>query len=583
MMFECRTSERPLMILNRSTRFYLGILAALVVVAICAVKLFGTTVASKFQEANEDVSANCYFGPLPSDPDAPKRSNVPDHSSNSSSDRVANAARRAALREVAQARSGAPEVYIPPPTPRTPPPARLALDPPARAIGHHNFTRAAQEPTSTFSIDVNTASYTASREAIMRYKLPHPDSVRPEEFLNFFEYDYNPPTSGEDFSIQLDMLPSYFGSTETPRQLVRVGIRGADVPVEEMKASNLVFLVDVSGSMGLDTRLPAAKIAMRTLVERLRPDDTVAIQTYASGTHTILEPTPVADRDRILRAIDGLIAKGTTRGDAGIVKAYELARQGFIEEGNNRVLIFSDGDFNVGPPGEDLAELIRSYRDDHITVTTVAMGLGSKDDIMEKLARDTNGNYFYIDTPEEAERIFSEKVVGTLQVLAADVKIQVDFNPDYIANYRLIGYEKRAMANEDFDNDEVDAAELGPGHTVTAFYEVELTENAPATSAELARVDVRYKKELGAESQLVSRALTPDRIYESFDKAPAQLRFAATVAGFAESLRVPRSNAQVPPFDELLATAAQSAYAGDPDQVELAALITRAHDLWVGR
>src|SRR5690554_3476158 len=463
-----------------------ALIVAFIVVALllAVIQLFGGTVSDRFVDANQDVTNNVVFG------DRPGRDKFREANDDMSTTMRFDS-RPSPQRDYSQhaeaiaaraARGGAPLVHIErKPVPVDPyQPTRLALDPPAQAAANHSFVSAQSQPKSTFSIDVNTASYTASRDAIMNGNLPHPTSVRPEEFLNYFNYEYEAPAAGEDFSIQLDMVPSYFGSSpETPRHLMRVGIRGADIAVEDMNPSNLVFLVDVSGSMGMDIRLEAAKIAMRTLLNSLRPDDTVAIQTYASGTTTALEPTPVADRTKILQAIDGLVARGATRGDAAIIRAYELAKKSYINEGNNRVIIFSDGDFNVGPPGEDLAELIRSYRDDHITVTTVAMGLGSKDHTMERLARDTNGNYFYIDSQQEAVRIFEEQVVGTLQVLAADVKIQVEFNPEHVRSYRLIGYEKRAMANEDFDNDEVDAAELGPGHTVTAFYEVELTDQAP--------------------------------------------------------------------------------------------------------
>ncbi|WP_158542581.1 vWA domain-containing protein [Lujinxingia litoralis] len=466
------------------------------------------------------------------------------------------------------------------PIPRLSQPTRLATEAPTRPAVQHHFTPTSEEPTSTFSIDVNTASYTASRDALFNGLLPHPSSVRPEEFLNFFSYDYDAPPTGQDFSIKIDALPSYFGSDpETPRHLMRVGIRGADIAVEDMKPSNLVFLVDISGSMGLDTRLPAAQIAMRTLVESLRPDDTVAIQTYASGTHTALNPTPVASKNKIIAAIDALHARGTTRGDAGIIHAYQLARDAFIEEGNNRVIIFSDGDFNVGPPGKDLAQLIRSYRDDHITVTTVAMGLGSQDETMELLARNTNGNYVYIDTLEEADRVFKERIVGTLQVLAADVKFQVEFNPDHVRRYRLLGYEKRRLRNEDFKNDQIDAAELGPGHTVTAFYEVEFADELP-DDAELARVDIRYKKDLGAPGQHLSQRLTPAQVYATFEQAPAQLRFATAVASFAESLQIQPGSDPPPPFNEMLAVVARSAYKDDARQVEFANLITFAQELW---
>lgn len=446
-------------------------------------------------------------------------------------------------------------------------------------FGENVFIDAASENTSTFSADVNTASYTMARRALREGRLPARESVRVEEFINFFRFDYPDPQEGA-FSVNMEAGPSYFGSeAERDRHLLRIGIRGREVSVEEMKPTNLVFLVDVSGSMGTPTRMPLAKKALRTMVKHLRATDRVAIQTYADGSDRVLSPTLAGERSKVLAAIDKLEAKGSTFGEGGIVDAYNMAEEAFIEGGNNRVIILTDGDFNVGKRDEDIVEIIQSYREREIALTAVGFGHGGYNDrMMEHIARVGNGNYFYVDTEEEAERIFGEGLPSTIEVIAADVKIQVEFNADVVDRYRLIGYEKRMLDNEDFDDDLVDAGEVGPGHRVTALYELELHEEMDR-SALLGEVRVRHKAQFGEESREQSSLLKVGQIQDDFEGTTTGFRFAAAVAEFAQILRGGQF-VQGARFDEVREIAEGGADEGYGDQQEFLELVDLAKGLW---
>lgn len=446
-------------------------------------------------------------------------------------------------------------------------------------FGENLFIDAAQENTSTFSADVNTASYTMARRALQNGELPVKESVRVEEFINFFRFEYPNPQEGA-FSVNMEAGPSYFGSeAEKERHLLRIGIRGRDISLAEMKPSNLVFLIDVSGSMGSENRLPLAKKALHRLLDSLRPTDTVAIQTYANKSERVLGPTPASERAKIAAAIDGLRADGATYGEGGIVAAYDMAEEAFIPEGNNRVIIFTDGDFNVGKQDEDIVEIIQSYREREITLTAVGFGRGGYNDrMMEHIARVGNGNYFYIDTEAEATRIFGEDLPSTIEVIAADVKIQVEFNADVVDRYRLIGYEKRMLDNEDFEDDFVDAAEVGPGHRVTALYELELHDEIDRSQL-LGEVRVRHKEQFGEESREQSSLLKVAQIWDDFDGMSQGFRFAAAVAEFAQILRGSQF-VQGARFDEVRAVAEDAAYAGNGDQQEFLELVEIAKRLW---
>ncbi|MGA9523829.1 MAG: von Willebrand factor type A domain-containing protein [Myxococcaceae bacterium] len=389
------------------------------------------------------------------------------------------------------------------------------------------------ENTSTFGADVDTGSYTLTRRHLMEGTLPDPTSVRTEEFINYFKYGYPEPAAGDGpFSVALEGAPSPFGNG---LQLLRIGLKAREVPVEQRLPVNLVFLIDVSGSMHGSDRLGLVKYALGHLVRKLQPSDTLGIVVYAGEDAVLLEPTAVEDKARVLDAIEQLGAGGSTAGEAGIRRAYELAEQARRADGVNRVVLCTDGDFNVGATGNELVSIIESFRDKGIFLTTLGFGMGNyQDGTLEQLADHGNGNYAYIDSPNEALRVLGENLVGTLQVVAKDVKVQVAFNAEAVARYRLIGYENRRLANEDFANDAVDSGDIGAGHYVTALYEVELREGN--VDANLADVRLRYKEPEGDTSTEFTRALERAAVAGTFDTASADLRYAAAVAEFAEIL-----------------------------------------------
>jgi Ca-activated chloride channel family protein len=441
----------------------------------------------------------------------------------------------------------------------------------------NEFIDTAEENTSTFSIDVDTASYTLMRRDLLNETLPVPEGVRPEEYINYFDYDYPQPDGDAPFSINLEVAPSKFGADG--HKLVRVGLQGKDISIDQLKPTSLVFLIDVSGSMQSANKLPMVKESLYTLLEYLRPTDTVGIVVYAGAEGIVLEPTEVRHRDLIERAIENLSAGGSTNGEAGIVAAYQMAEQAKIEGGNNRVIILTDGDFNVGKTGDALVQLVRDYRDKHISLTSVGYGLGNYNDAtMEALARDGNGNYFYVDSQQEAERIFGTDLTSVLEVIASDVKIQVEFNPASVARYRLIGYENRIMENEDFDDDTKDAGEIGPGHTVTALYEIELAPQAASTSF-LTSVRVRYKPQYGAESILLEHGIKMAEIRDDFAAASPGFRFAAAVAEFAEILRHSQHSSDAR-FDEIRSIALGASTADEEPKREFIQLVDLARNLW---
>ncbi len=446
-------------------------------------------------------------------------------------------------------------------------------------FGENEFIETQDENTSTFSIDINTASYTIARRDLLDNRLPRPESVRTEEFINFFRFDYPEPLE-DPFSVNMELAPSHYGSDdETDRHLLRIGMKGKDVSIDEMKPTNLVFLADVSGSMNRDDRMPLAKKSMHVALEYLRDTDTVAMQTYASGTETVLEPTPVSERGEIEAAIDSLVAQGGTNGEGGIRAAYDLAEDAFIEGGNNRVIILTDGDFNVGKVGDDLVEMVKGYRDREISLTSVGYGHGGYGDAtMERIAREGNGNYFYIDTEDEAYRVFGSELPSTVEVIAQDVRTQVEFNEEAIERYRLIGYEKRVMDNEEFDDEDTNAGEIGPGHTVTAFYEMELTENAEE-SGHVAEVRIRHREQYGEDTKKQIQQIKYSQIHDEFDDASDGFRFAASVAQFAGALRESQFIDE-PDFDDIHDVAEGATYDDYSEQQEFLELVNIARDLW---
>lgn len=406
-------------------------------------------------------------------------------------------------------------------------------------VKDNRFQGTEVKPLSTFSIDVDTASYSNIRRFINMGQLPPREAVRTEEMLNYFRYDYPQPVGTAPFSVTVErsVCPWQEG-----HQLVLVGLQGKQLPVNELPPANLVFLLDVSGSMGAPNKLPLLKTAFKMLVRELRPQDKVSIVTYAGSAGVALPPTSGRDTGKILQAIDSLQAGGSTAGGAGLQLAYQLARENFLSEGNNRVLLATDGDFNVGVRSEDeLTALIEEERDQGIALSVLGFGMGNiKDNRMELLADKGNGNYAYIDTALEAKRALGTQLAGTLYTLAKDVKVQVAFDPAQVRSYRLIGYENRALSTADFNNDRTDAGDLGAGQAVTALYEI-IPAEAGSDDGAIARmiqtalqVKVRYKLPGEDASRLFSKSLTPEQVLAP---ASANMNLAAAVAEYGMLLR----------------------------------------------
>jgi Ca-activated chloride channel homolog len=414
------------------------------------------------------------------------------------------------------------------------------------------FILVAQDPRSTFSVDVDTASYSIVRRFLSGGQWPPRDAVRIEELINYFTYAYPPPADGRPFAVHLDGASCPW----TPaHRLVRIGIKGQEIARGERPPANLVFLLDVSGSMNAPDKLPLVQASLRLLVEELRPEDRVAIVVYAGASGLVLPSTRATDKTAILSAIESLSPGGTTHGSAGIRLAYETAAEGFIKGGVNRVVLATDGDFNVGVTSEgELVRLIEEKAKSGVFLTALGFGQGNlKDATLEKLADHGNGHYAYVDTLAEARKVLVEQVGATLVTIAKDVKLQVEFNPAKVQAFRLLGYENRVLAHQDFNDDRRDAGEIGAGHTVTALYEVvppgvdiavsgvdPLKYQRPAPPAgsgagELLTLKLRYKQPDGDDSTLMEIALRDDG--EAFADAPADFRFAAAVAAFGMTLR----------------------------------------------
>ncbi|MCO5065547.1 MAG: VWA domain-containing protein [Rhizobiaceae bacterium] len=414
----------------------------------------------------------------------------------------------------------------------------------------------AEQPVSTFSIDTDTASYAYMRRALKEGRLPQPDTVRVEEMVNYFPYGWQGPESlATPFNTTVTVMPTPWNAGT---KLMHVAIKGYDLQPTAQPKANLVFLIDVSGSMEEPDKLPLLKAAMRLLVGKLRADDTVSIVTYAGAAGTVLEPTRAADKAAILAAIDTLNPGGSTAGEAGIREAYRLAERSFVKDGVNRIMLATDGDFNVGQTDDDsLTRLVEEKRDSGVYLSVLGFGRGNLNDrLMQSLAQNGNGTAAYIDTLQEAEKVLVEDASSTLFPIAKDVKIQVEFNPQVVSEYRLIGYETRALAREDFNNDKVDAGEIGSGHSVTAIYEItpkdsparqidplrygEALRQDPGNTAhpeEYAFVKIRYKQPDADTSKLITTPVTAANEVGSFDSAGEDQRFSVAVAAFGQKLR----------------------------------------------
>lgn len=440
-------------------------------------------------------------------------------------------------------------------------------------IDENPFIEVSRAPLSTFSIDVDTASYSNTRRFLSDGQLPPKDAVRIEELVNYFSYDYPQPVGDAPFSVTAEVSEAPWNKAH---RLVHIGLQGKKIPMEQLPPANLVFLVDVSGSMNEPNKLPLLKAALKTLVEQLSARDRVAIVVYAGSSGLALPSTTGDRKGEILAALDRLEAGGSTNGGAGIQLAYQLAQQNFIRNGSNRVILATDGDFNVGTTSEgDLVRLIEEKREGGVFLSVLGFGTGNvKDSTMEKLADKGNGNYAYIDTLAEARKVLGQQIGGTLYTIAKDVKIQVEFNPKQAAAYRLIGYENRLLRDQDFNDDRVDAGEIGAGHTVTALYEVvpygQKFENAgvdplkyqqPAQSSQMAdsrelmNIKLRYKEPTASISKLLNIGVADAG--NTLNSASENLKFASAVAEFGMLLRASRYKADAS-YNDVLQLARQS-------------------------
>lgn len=422
-----------------------------------------------------------------------------------------------------------------------------------KSIQENGFKQAKKNPLSTFSIDVDAASYSNMRRYLNQGELPPADAIRTEELVNYFTYNYPQPTGNDPVKITTEVGNCPW---ETTHRLVRIGLKAREIPSEHLPASNLVFLIDVSGSMYGATRLDLVISSLKLLVDNLREKDRVAIVTYAGSAGLALPSTQGNDKQKIKEALENLSAGGSTAGGEGIQLAYKIARQNFLKDGNNRIILCTDGDFNVGVSSEEgLEQLVEKERKSGVYLTVLAYGMGNyKDNLVQTLAEKGNGNHAYIDNLQEANRVLVNEFGATMCTVAKDVKLQVEFNPSQVQAYRLIGYESRLLEDEDFNNDAKDAGEMGAGHTVTAFYEIvpvgikpnyagrvdklkyQKTKEAVASinnSKELLTIKLRYKAPDGE----VSKKLELPLLDAKSDHVSSDFRFASAVAMFGQLLR----------------------------------------------
>lgn len=419
-------------------------------------------------------------------------------------------------------------------------------------IQDNNFKDALKDPLSTFSIDVDKASYSNIRRFINQNQLPPADAVRVEEMINYFNYNYPQPKGNDPFSITTEYTDCPWNKQH---QLVHIGLQGKQIKMDKSIPNNLTFLIDVSGSMNSEDKLPLLKSGLHLLIEQMREEDNIAMVVYAGAAGLVLPPTSGNDKKTILEALDKLSAGGSTAGGAGIALAYKTAKDNFMKNGNNRVILATDGDFNVGASSEgELVRMIEKERESGVYLTVLGFGTGNyKDNKMEQLADKGNGNYAYIDNILEAKKVLVKEMGGTLLTIAKDVKLQIEFNPMKVKGYRLVGYENRLLNNEDFNDDKKDAGELGSGHTVTAIYEIipagseesvgnidPLKYQKPKSitapySAEIMTIKFRYKEPKESSSKLISHVVSDNK--KTFENSSENCRFSCAVAEFGMLLR----------------------------------------------
>ncbi|MEL6182640.1 MAG: von Willebrand factor type A domain-containing protein, partial [Myxococcota bacterium] len=442
--------------------------------------------------------------------------------------------------------------------------------------GVNNFVDPRQDSLSTFAIDVDTASYTIMRRKLTEGTLPPHASVRVEEFVNYFKYNYAQPDDNRPFGVHFEAAPSPF---DTHRTFLRVGVQGKRINPNQRPPIHLTFLVDTSGSMQSHDKMGLLKQALMLLVNNLRSGDTVALATYAGHVSRVLDPTDAREVNTIHNAIERLSAGGSTAMNSGLELAYQMAYSNFQPGHVNRVIVCSDGDANVGPSSHRaILDRIRHFTQEGVTLSTIGFGMGNyKDVMMEQLADSGNGNYYYIDTLKQARRVFQDDLLGTLIVIAKDVKIQVEFDPNQVAAYRLIGYENRDVADIDFRNDAVDAGEIGSGHNVTAVYEVKLKSGSTSARRPFATTRIRHKTPTGSQATESTYGFTQQHMASAFAHGSSAFRLAVSVAAFAEVLR-DSPHAREWSLHQVRALA-QDAAGDREDEQELVRLIDRAIQL----
>ena len=447
-----------------------------------------------------------------------------------------------------------------------------------KEIKENSFVAVAQQPVTTFSADVDRAAYANVRRIIGYGQIPPKDAVRIEEMVNYFDYDYPAPEEGSVSPLRVS--PELAPAPWNPNHLLlRIGLQAKKIDLAQAPPSNIVFLIDVSGSMDEENKLPLLKSSFKMLLGQLRPDDKIAIVTYANGTKVALPSTSVKDKEKIIKVLDNLYASGGTSGGRGIQLAYEQAQKSFIKNGNNRIILATDGDFNIGINNTtDLEKFIEKQRESGIYMSVLGFGIGNyRDDMAETIADKGNGNYAYIDNITEAKKVLVNELSGTLFAVAKDVKLQLEFNPKYVKEYKLIGYENRMLANEDFTNDKKDAGEIGAGHTVTALYELVPSDGKVAQSLryqsqelnekgkgnELGFLKIRYKdpKVKDAKSVEITEPLVFNK--KALKETSTDYRFAASVAEFGILLR-DNSNKANATYDQVIELA-EGAIGKDPE------------------
>ena len=460
----------------------------------------------------------------------------------------------------------------------SPPPPQQRNAETYKEIKENSFVAVAQQPVTTFSADVDRAAYANVRRIIGYGQIPPKDAVRIEEMVNYFDYDY--PTPEEGSASPLRVSPELAPAPWNPNHLLlRIGLQAKKIDLAKAPPSNIVFLIDVSGSMDEENKLPLLKSSFKMLLGQLKPDDKIAIVTYANGTKVALPSTSVKDKEKIIKVLDNLYASGGTSGGKGIQLAYEQAQKSFIKNGNNRIILATDGDFNIGINNTtDLEKFIEKQRESGIYMSVLGFGIGNyRDDMAETIADKGNGNYAYIDNITEAKKVLVNELSGTLFAVAKDVKLQLEFNPKYVKEYKLIGYENRMLANEDFTNDKKDAGEIGAGHTVTALYELVPSDGKVAQSLryqsqelnekgkgnELGFLKIRYKdpKVKDAKSVEITEPLVFNK--KALKETSTDYRFAASVAEFGILLR-DNSNKANATYDQVIELA-EGAIGKDPE------------------